>query len=47
MIRAIFKQAEWCYNYIAPQFCHVEFYTANSGVLMSAGNCVAGSAFLL
>ncbi len=44
---AIRKQAERCYNYIASQLCHAQFYTVNSGVLMPVGNCVAESAFLL
>ena len=43
---AIRKQAERRYNYIAPQVCCAQFYTVNSGALMSAGNCVAGSVFL-
>lgn len=46
MICAIFRQAEWCYDYIVPQFCHSQFYTVNSGALMLAGNCVAESVFL-
>ena len=40
------KQAERCYNYVAPQFCHAQFHTVKSGALMPAGNCAAGSAFL-
>ena len=40
------KQAERCYNYVAPQFCHAQFYTVKSGVLLPAEICVAGSAFL-
>ena len=44
---AILKQARGYYNYIVPKICHAQFYTVKSGALMSAGNCVAGSAFLL
>ncbi len=43
---AILKQAERCYNYIAPQFCHAQFHTVKIGVLLPAGTCAAGSAFL-
>lgn len=35
-----------CYNYIAPQFCHAQFYTVKTGVLLPAGTCAAGSVFL-
>ena len=34
-------------DHIAPQFCHAQFYTVKSGALMPAGNCMAGSVFLL
>ena len=44
---AILKQAERYYNYIIPKICHAQFYTVKSGALMFAGNCAAGSAFLL
>ena len=30
---ATLKQAERCYNYIASQLCHTQFYTVNSGAL--------------
>lgn len=40
------KQAMRCHYYVAPQICYAQFYTVNSGALMPAGNCVAGSAFL-
>lgn len=43
---AIRKQAERCYNYIAPQFCHAQFHTVKTGVLLPAETCAAGSAFL-
>ena len=41
------KQAERCYNYVAPQFCYAQFYTVKTGVLLPAETCAAGSAFLL
>ncbi len=44
---AILKQAGRYYNYIVPKICHAQFYTVKSGALMFAGNCAAGSAFLL
>lgn len=43
---AILKQAGRYYNYIVLKICRAQFYTVNSGTLMSAGNCVAESAFL-
>ncbi len=43
---AILKQTKQRYNYIVSEICYAQFYTVNSGVLMPAGNCVAGSAFL-
>ena len=30
----------------APQFCHAQFYTVKTGVLLPAGTCAAGSVFL-
>ncbi len=42
----ILKQAEWCYNYVASQFCHAQFYMVKTGVLLPAGICAAGNVFL-
>ena len=42
---AILKQAKRRYN-IVSDIRYAQFYTVNRGVLMPAGNCVAGSAFL-
>lgn len=33
-------------DHIAPQFCHAQFYTVETGALMPAGNCAAESVFL-
>ena len=44
---AVLKQAGRYYNYIVPKICHTQLYTVKSGALMFAGNCAAGSAFLL
>lgn len=42
-IKQASKQAERCYNYLAPQFRHAQVYTVKTGALMPAGTCVAGS----
>jgi hypothetical protein len=41
----ILKQAERRYNYLVSQFCHFQFYTVKTGVLLSAGTCAAESVF--